>query len=154
MRSVKLWYSSVTKDIFHLTGSFMISLSVSIQKIRLDKRDFPIWSRSDPNITTRVPDLVCLSTCKYMYVRIRNYTFIANYCTLLRWGMIIIALLFTTRMENHHYLKYDTITDTLKLNATQRSLSFHQNWYRLTWLGVHNLMHCAALQNDTVHLIR
>lgn len=78
MRSVKLWYSSVTKDIFHLTGSFMISLSVSIQKIRLDKRDFPIWYRSDPNITTRVPDLVCLSTCKYMYVRIRNYTFIAN----------------------------------------------------------------------------
>lgn len=59
-----LSFDTVTIDIFQLTQSVIISLPVLYNKIRVDKIvqiEFPYGS--DPNITTRVLNLVHLCTC-------------------------------------------------------------------------------------------
>lgn len=45
----------------------------------------------DPNISTQVPDLGLLCTCRYVLVYI--YIYITNWCYLLRYGMITKAVL-------------------------------------------------------------
>lgn len=137
MRFVELYYipydhdRQISGDVLDLSRSYFSIGYEKIYQIKLYRKNSRLGrSWFDPNITTRVPDLGRLCTC--IYVRIRYDTFITNQYALLRWGMIIMAIIFMIKTEDDHDLRFDTtrlhtlyiFSQTDNIDISQRSKVF------------------------------
>lgn len=139
-----LSFVTVTKDIFQLTQSVIISLpvfSVLYNKVRVDEivqTEFPYKSPSDPNITTRVLNLVHLCMCD---------SFNDPDWRWLRFEVRFNPTIYLCSPSEHYATERSAVC--CLFNAAQCGVCFFQKWSTSSQLGVmHDLIpHVACSTN-------
>lgn len=139
MQFVKLRHSWVTIDISGYTIRHDITACLDKRKyVLIVLIEFPIGSRSDPNVMTWVPNLKRLCMCRYICICYE--TLITNWCTPLLWSMIMMILSWSRwrMILTINLISPTDHIDTWQLNVAQGGVCHPKEWSRLIQLGVHD----------------